>query len=344
MDLRTGSKRSGIPNPLLAPDADLLKLDPSQVSRTVEGSRMRKIAVLLVLTTPLLSLPAFAQDCTTYVLVAAYDKRSGDTVENLKGDDFEARVNGKEIPILNATQDYSNRLLVLLETDSRRYDRVDEAVELATKLARSTPAGRSMAFGVFAKRSVFTEGFIEDDKKRSRAISAVIEEADTLGNSVATYNALHKALAMFGQHQPGDTVVLIGDGYDIDSNRSGREVEREYMANGTRLVMMFRQQPSHVMGDFAWNPPERDRAILQEMSVRTGGTYTMFDPYYFSLASHGYLLSIRLPESKGKPLPWKLRLRNGTLIKPSRVQLHYPDHLPACSTHPEMTAQEKNAP
>src|SRR5215470_11485755 len=86
------------------------EIDPSQAFRTVEGSRMRKIAVLFLLASALLSLPAFAQDCTTYVLVAAYDKRSGDTVENLKGDDFEARVNGKEIPVLNATQDYSNRL------------------------------------------------------------------------------------------------------------------------------------------------------------------------------------------------------------------------------------------
>lgn len=291
------------------------------------------------------SLHSFAQGCTTYALVAAYDRRSGEPVDNLKGEDFEARMGDQEIPVLNATQQFSNRLLVLVETDGRRSERVDEAVDLATRLARQTPAGKAMAFGAFAKRSVFTDGFIDDDKKRSRAISAVIEEADNLGKRVALYNALHKALAMFGPHQPGDTVVLISDGYDDDSNRSGMEVEHEFLSQGTRLVVMFRQPPSHVLGNFNWHPPEHDREVLQDMSDKTGGTYTMFDAYSFSLASHGYLVSVRLPEGKQKPQQWKLRLRNSAAIPPRRVQLHYPDRLLPCSDPvAEVRAKNESAP
>lgn len=302
---------------------------------------MRKVAIVVAAFTILLFTSlTFAQGCTTYALVAAYDRKSGDTIDNLAGSDFEARIDGKEIPILNATQQFSNRLLVLVETDGRRSERVDEAVTLATKLARQTPDGKSMAFGAFAKRSVFTDGFIDDEKQRSRAISSVIEEADDLGKRVALYNALHKALAMFGKHQPGDTVVLISDGYDEDSNRSGSEVEHEFVSQGTRLVVMFRQQPSHVSGNFTWRPPELDRNLLQDMSVKTGGTYTMFDAYSFSLASHGYLLSIRLPDGTVKPRPWKLRIRGGGLISPRRVQLHYPERLLSCASAGEAQARK----
>lgn len=305
---------------------------------------MRRVGLLALLATFFTSWTR-AQDCTTYAMVAAYDKKSGDLVENLNAEDFEARVNGREIPILNATQQFSGRILVLLETDGRNSERVDDAVDLATRLARQAPAGKSMAFGVFAKRSVFTDGFIDDQAKRSRAIAAVIEEADHLGQSVALYNALHRALGMFGSHQPGDTVLLISDGYDADSNRSGLEVEHEFLKQGTRLVMMFRQQPSHVTGNFTWNPPEHDRAILHDMSSKTGGVYTVFDAYSFSLASHGYLLAMRLPEATGKSPQWKLRLRRGTMIDPRRVQLYYPERLMPCSAPvAQVSAKKENAP
>ena len=300
---------------------------------------MRPIVVLLTSLFVCFSSWSLAQDCTTYAVVGAYDRKSGDAVENLKGEDFEARVNGKEIPILNATQEFNSRVLILVETDGRRSDRVDEAVSLATRLARQTPGGKSMAFGAFAKRSLFTHGFIDDESKRSAAISSVIEDADSLGNSVALYNALHDALALFGPHQPGDTVVLIGDGYDDSSNRSGSDVEHEYLSRGTRLVMMYRQQPSHVMGNFLWNPPEHDRARLQDLSTRSGGTYTMFDAYSFSLVSRGYLLAVRIPDGAHKPTSWKLRLRRSSTVS-KRVQLYYPDRLLPCSA-PEAGVRAK---
>lgn len=298
----------------------------------------RLAATLLIL----FSTSAFAQDCTTYALVAAYDKKSGDNIDGIKAQDFEARMDGRELPVLSVTQEFSHRLLVLVETDGRRSERVDEAVNLATSLARQAPSGTPMAFGAFAKRSVFTDGFIDDEQKRSRAISSVIEESDALGKRVALYNALHKALALFGPHQPGDTVVLISDGYDDDSNRSGSEIEHEFEAQGTRLMVMFRQPPSHVMGNFNWNPPEHDRAILQSMSSRTGGIYSMFDAYSFSLIWHGYLVGVRVPEGLRKPHPWKLRLRESGFADPRRTRIYYPEKILPCSAEPSAETSSKS--
>lgn len=291
--------------------------------------RLAAIAILIF------SSCAFAQDCTTYALVAAYDKKTGDNIDGLKAQDFEARMSGREIPVLNATQEFSHRLVVLVETDGRRSERVDDAVNLATNLAREAPSGTAMAFGAFAKRSVFTDGFIDDEQERAKAISSVIEESDTLGKRVALYNALHQALALFGPHQPGDTVVVISDGYDDDSNRSGSEVEHEFEAQGTRLMVMFRQPPSHVTGNFTWNPPEHDRAVLQNMSSRTGGIYSMFDAYSFSLVWHGYLVGVRVPAGLRRPHPWKLRLRENGFADPRHTRIYYPEKILPCSADQE---------
>jgi len=291
---------------------------------------MRRAATILIVIF-FVRAYAVAQGCTTYALVAAYDKKTGDNIDQLKSEDFQAYLGGREIPVLSVTQQFSHRLLVLVETDGRRSQKVEDAVTLATRLARQAPAGTPMAFGAFAKRSIFTDGFIGDEQQRAKAISSVIEESDTLGKRVALYNALHKALAVFGPHQPGDTVVLISDGYDEDSNRSGSEVEHEFEAHGTRLMVMFRQPPSHVFGSFNWNPPERDRAILQNMSARTGGIYSMFDAYSFSLAGHGYLVEVRIPEGINKPRPWKLRLRENAWADARRTRIYYPEKILPCS-------------
>src|SRR5215470_516226 len=119
---------------------------------------MRRVFQLLVL---MISSCALAQNCTTYTVVDAIDRKTGDDVANLNVQDFEARVGRHPLSVISVTPNYSNRLLVLLETDGNS-DRIEEVVSLATRLAREAPEGRRLAFGVFAKRSLFTKDFFSD--------------------------------------------------------------------------------------------------------------------------------------------------------------------------------------
>lgn len=271
---------------------------------------------------------AFGQACTTYTVVSAIDRRTGDDVTNLNPQDFEAKLGKEPLPVVSAEPNFSNRLLVLLQTDGTNNDRIEEVVSLATKLTREAPEGRQLAFGAFGKRSIFTKGFSGDPKERAREINAVIEDAPSLGKPIALYDALHNALARFGPHQPGDTVLVVADGYDDGSHRAGTEVEKDYMAKGTRLLVMLRQTPSHVMGNFMWKNPELDRAILERMSARTGGAYIMFNAYAFGMAWRGYMLGVNLPG--GKSRKWKLRLQADTRAVRKRPNLLYPEQLPPC--------------
>jgi hypothetical protein len=288
-------------------------------------------ALRLLLLLLLFSSWAVGQSCTSYAVVGAVDRKTGDDIANLNPKDFEAKMGKEPLSITSATQNFSNRLLVLLETDGTNSDRIEEVVSLATRLAREAPEGRQLAFGAFAQRSIFTTAFSGDPAERSREINAVIEEAPTLGKRVAIYEALHNALALFGAHQPGDTILLVADGYDDGSDHSGDSVEKEFIANGIRLLVMLRQTPSHVMGNFMWRNPELDRAILERISARTGGVYTMFDAYAFGMAWRGYMLGIDIPEGGAKSHKWKLRLHSTATKSSRRFNLYYPEQLPSCA-------------
>jgi hypothetical protein len=301
---------------------------------------MRGVFQLLVL---IISSCALAQNCTTYTVVDAIDRKTGDDVANLNVQDFEARVGGHPLSVISVTPNYSNRLLVLLETDGNS-DRIEEVVSLATRLARQAPEGRRLAFGVFAKRSLFTKDFFSDPEERGRAINAVIEDAPTLGNKVALYDALHNALAVFGAHQPGDTVMVVADGYDDGSDKSGPDIENEYLAHNTKLLVMLRQTPSRVTGNFMWRNPELDRVILEHATARTGGLYTMFDAYAFGLGWRGYMLGVDVPQGGDKSHKWKLRLHWLTQKSRKRPNLYYSEQLPPCAATLTEDAKHNDAP
>jgi hypothetical protein len=278
----------------------------------------------------LIAAGAFAQRCTTYSIVEAFDRKTGDDINNLHPDDFQASMGKHPVAVVSATQNFDNRVLVLLETDSMRIERVEDTVELVTRLVRQAPQGRRVAFAVFAKKSKFAKSFNPDMKQRAAEMSEVIEEGPMLGSGVALYDALHDAIKFFGPVQPGDTVMLISDGFDDSSHRGAGQLEKEFEESGIRLLVMMRQPLSHVTGNFLWKPPEQDRAVLERISTRTGGTYTMFGAHLFDFAWRGYLLGVEMPDGQYKTHSWKLNLGPLATELHRRHTLFYPQKLPGC--------------
>jgi hypothetical protein len=273
---------------------------------------------------------AAGQACTSYVVVSVFNHKTGDDIKDLNAGDFQAKLGKTEADIVSATQQFNARLLVLLQTDGIGNERIEDVVNLATRLAGQAPEGKPVAFGVFVKRALFTKGFITDPKQRPREFKGIAEEEPTLGKQVHLYNALHQALALFGPHQPGDTVLLIADGYDEGSDRSGAQVEKEYAASGTRLMVMLRRTPSHVGGNFLWTPPEPQIHLIEAMSAATGGTYTMFSARDFEFAWEGYMLRVRVPDGKKNTHKLKVQLQGAAAETYRRPNLYYPERLPPC--------------
>ncbi len=280
------------------------------------------------------SLLAVAQNCTTYVVVGAFDRKSGDDIDDLKPSDFQARMKGVALPIVSAAQDFSSRLVILMETDGMdRNAKLEDVENLATRLARELPQGKPVAFGAFANRAVFTRGFISEQQERSTAISEIREEANTLGKEVSLFDSLHQALELFGPHRPGDTILLIADPYDDSSRRSAGDIEKELLRSGTRLLVMLRQRLSHVSRDFLWKSHDREKEFFSDMTARTGGAYTEFNAHFLATFPwRGYMLGVQLPDHLNKPHKWKLQLRGEAAESYRRPNLYYPEQLIPCAT------------
>lgn len=275
---------------------------------------------------------AAGQACTTTVLASFYDQRTTSEVETLKTEDFAVKVGGQALPVLSSSRNFNNRLLILLETEGAgKSDKLEEVVDMVTKQAQQAPDGKPVAFGVFSQKAVFTKGFVTSEDKRAAAVGEIIEEAGSLGKGVALWDALHQALAQFGPHQPGDTILLVGDPYDDASHHSAADVEKEFIARGTRLFMMRRTNGSHVERDFTWTSHELEKTTLDRLTQETGGLLSLYVASLIRFAWAGYMLEIKLPPSMDKPHKWKLQFQGPAAQVHRKTNFYYPALLPPCS-------------
>ncbi|HKV94972.1 MAG TPA: hypothetical protein VJW20_20670 [Candidatus Angelobacter sp.] len=274
-----------------------------------------------------------AQDCTNTVLVSFYDQLTTNEIQTLKSDDVEVRMSGSDLPILGFSRDFDNRLLILLETEgAAKSDKLEDLVEMVTRQARTAPDGKPVAFGIFVQKAVFTKGFQQDEKKRTAAVNDVIEEAGSLGKHVALWDSLHEALQQFGPHQPGDTVLLIGDPYDDISHHSAVEVEKEFLSSGTRFFMMRRMHASRVDRDFTWNTHDLEKSVLARMTQETGGLLSEYVASLIRFAWAGYMVTVKLPPEMNHPHKWKVLFRGPAAHMHRKTNFYYPTLLPPCNS------------
>src|SRR5262245_6242304 len=107
----------------------------------------RAVFFLIALTASTL----LAQNCTTYVVVDPFDGKTGHGIDNLKAENFQAKAGNTLLPATTATVDFSNRVLVLVETSGTAADKeMSGLIHKIADMARQAPAGRPIAFGAFA--------------------------------------------------------------------------------------------------------------------------------------------------------------------------------------------------
>ena len=286
---------------------------------------------------------ATGQGCSTTVLVSFYDQLTTNEIETLKTDDLEVKIGSKTLPVASSSRSFNNRLLILVETErASTNDKIEEVVEKVVRQARTAPAGKPVAFGIFSEKALFTKDFIADEEKRTAAVNAVFEQAGSMGRRVGLWDALHQALALFGPHQPGDTILLVGEPYDNNSSHSADAVEKEFIRTGTRLFVMRRVPGSRVDRDFLWSTHELEKTVLDRTTQETGGLLSEYVASLIRFAWAGYLLQIELPPGMEHPHKWKVQFRGPAAQTHKRTNFYYPATFPPCSSRaPSLQA---NAP
>jgi hypothetical protein len=269
----------------------------------------------------------FAQSCTSYVLVDPFDGKTGTGMDNLKAENFDAKMGGLSLPIVSASQSFINRVLVLIEI--RGVD-AQHARALVQGSASHTPAGRPIAYGVFAEEAFISNDFSDDPQKRSAAMDEILAQAAHLpARDTALYDSLHQAIAVFGAHRPGDTIVLMTDGQDYKSKHSPTDLTKELTANGIRLLVVVEPKAKPVGRDFAQHARESDRA-LRVMAASSGGAYSSNYGRTLEFAWAGYLLGIQTPAALDKPKEWKLQIKNTKGEIDKNALVYSPWKLPPC--------------
>jgi len=281
---------------------------------------------------------AFAQNCTTYVVVDTFDGKTGQGIDDLKAGNFLAKTGGASLPVVSAAQNFDNRVLVLLQKSvSPDKPKMQEQMREMADLVRQAPAGRAIAFGVFAEKAFIGSEFSTDPEKRTMAVDAVLAQAAQLpGKTSTVYDSLHQALAAFGPHQPGDTILLMSDGVDHTSKRNPSDLNKEFTEKGTRLLVVVESGlPLNFTNYFPQNHPEFEKVLLspplKALSAHTGGAYRYYEAgKILEFAWAGYLLGIKAPADWNGPKEWQLALKDTSGKIDKKAFLLFPQKLTPC--------------
>lgn len=268
-----------------------------------------------------------AQNCVTYLLATPVNPDTSEVIAGLSAEDFEARLDNSLLSVVKATESYHNRILVLAEATNKGVDEVTAAILNGALVAFTE---QPIAMGVFAERAVFTRGFSTNPEERKAGADQLISQLPSIGKRTALYEALHQALQVFGKHQTGDTIILVGVGADNGSHRKLGDIKEEFLRSGTRLFVFDRYNPGRESLFSQW----------MDFAAMTGGIYSgdssrgahMGEVNMAQLASAGYLLEINLPGNMDKPGKWKLRLRGAQAKAYKNAVILYPTKLQPCNT------------
>jgi hypothetical protein len=279
---------------------------------------------------------ALGQNCSTYAIVDVFDGKTSHGIDNLKTENFEARAGNLSLPIVSAKQDFNGRVLVLLQIDSSPEQRRMQAdTEAMVDTIRRAPPGRPVAFGVFAEKTFISREFVADRQKRDAMVDGVLAQAAQLqGKTSAVYDTLHEALAAFGPHERGDTILLMSDGVDYSSKRNPADLQKEFLASGTRLLVLIEPDVRPTVANTLSGFHRKVAAPgLKQVSSATGGAFVYHESSnILDFAWAGYMLEIQVPATWDKPKEWQLRLKDSSGKIDKKALLYVPWKIAPCSS------------
>jgi hypothetical protein len=269
-------------------------------------------------------------------VVDPFDSKTTLSMNGLSAANFEAKAGSLSLPIVSATQDFNSRVLVLLQIGaSPEQEGMQKEARRIADIVRDAPAGRPIAFGVFAEKTFISREFATEPQKRAAAVDEVLAQATQLqGKTSAIYDSLHEALAAFGPHRPGDAILLMGDGVDYSSKRNPTDLEKEFLASGTRLMVVIEPDVTPMVANTVAKIHIRPVAPgLKFLSTISGGAYRYRDSGFFlDFIWSGYLLEVQIPATWDKPKEWQLRLKDSSGKINKNAFLFAPLKLAPCSS------------
>jgi hypothetical protein len=224
---------------------------------------------------------ALAQDCTQTIPAIMLDEESGIFDPSITSGRLHAKLDGHLVPITSVERMTSFRVLILIDTSASmdpltepfRYQ--GKALALINKtldeLLGELPRGVLVEYGLFDKFAVFGPEFTVDAQELQRSRPALTERLKHRGlKTTALYDALEEGLARFDSPRPGDSIVMLTDGFDNKSHFKAEKVQEEATTKGVRLFTIL------LKGQIAAYD-ESGYGALFDFAERTGGSVHVID-------------------------------------------------------------------
>ncbi len=302
---------------------------------------MRKTLIFLTLVA---SHWAFGQACTTRVLVNVFDER-GHVIDGLRPEYFVAKTGKIPLSIGSIEPMKSNRMLVLVDASGGAEEaRVAESVKTIADVTRQAPRDSAVAFGIFGERVFLPHEFASDPKALNSQIDEVMDHLSSpaLGRYPALFDALHEALSLFGEPEPGDTILLVSRGLNYGSRRSAKDLSKEFSSTSVRLLVLTGDNLTHSVESpiSEWSTNEKSNSTfaagpgevrLLKLAQQTGGSLVGFiGPRWFTVAAVGYAMTVKSPSSFNTAKSWSLEFTRAGRSAVGQVRLVRPALLPPC--------------
>ena len=104
-------------------------------------------------------------------------------------------------------------------------------------------------------------------------------------------------------------------------------VEKEFIANETRLFMMRRLHGSHVDRDFLWRTHDLEKMVLDRLTQETGGLLSEYVASLIRFGWAGYMLEFKLPPGTRRTHKWKVQFRGAAAEKHKKTNYYFPGAL-----------------
>ncbi|HST08861.1 MAG TPA: VWA domain-containing protein [Terriglobales bacterium] len=238
---------------------------------------VRSIAVALLSTlalfVPLSASQTARASCERRTIIVTVSDKNGPVMNlNMASVRLDSKPPGVEVAAFTPRRQPVRALLLIdLSGSMRTPGKLKVVSELARGFVDASPANSPFSLLTFGNPLDDQLGFPASKEVILQKLQAIKREPPgTKGGYTALFDAMTKAIEMFGSAQPGDVVFLVSDGGDNRSRTRMRDVKRLLLERGIRLFCLVPFEGSLKDEEARMDPDSLDN-VAQETGGRSLG-------------------------------------------------------------------------
>ena len=281
---------------------------------------------------------SFSQDngCTERTVIVSASYSNGKTIAStLRSADIRGKINGKPVQILGVNKPTNvQRVVIVLDASSSMASQWQRMIEFAVEVVRKSSSSTEFALVIFADKELRTVGFGKTGPEMVDAIMSF--------NVVRPYghtrlrDAIWKAVNLFAPNQEGDTIVVVSDGGDNESEVSRRQLREALWSRGVRI--MFAEFSDIYL------PTEEERmgvSDARDLSEGSGGYLSEIEKpavilkvaQEIAFGIENYIaVRINLPAGLDKQASLHFEAVDSSGRKRKNIELRFPEKLLPCAS------------